>query len=87
MFCNIGSTWHSPLSAKLTTVSVLWILCLVVPEVNFEIAGTFEFLLADGTLELLGVRVDQHVPVYQVALSVVLATKFAPVERTKCKNE
>ena len=60
-------------------MSVLWIFRLVVPEVDFEIPRSLELLFADGTLELLGIGVDQHVPVDQVALSVVLATKFAPI--------
>ena len=55
----------------------------MVPEVGFEIPRSLELLFADGTLELLGIGVDQHVPVDQVALSVMLATKFAPGRKVK----
>ena len=72
-----------PLSAQFAAVGVFDVVIFVIPQMDFEIGGCLELLFADGTLQLLQIGVDQHVTVDQVALSVMLATKFAPGMKVK----
>jgi hypothetical protein len=82
-FKSTHCVYGLPLSTEFTAMRVSDVFGFVISEMRFEINRRLELLFADGTLELLQVRVDQHVTVYQVTLSVVLAAKFAPVIKTK----